>query len=127
MHTKTPDGRDTQIDGSTTIVCLCGSASQKIDFEAAGYRETMAGKIVLPLIVYSTSDGISLTSEQKMLLGVLHYQKMDMAHEILAILKPDPTGKLKPKKRLGDGARNELKYAKEHNKTINYYDPDLQQ
>lgn len=113
-----------QPDGSTTIVCLCGSASQKADFEAAGYRETIAGKIVLPLIIYSTSDGIPLSTEQKQLIKALHYHKIEMAHEILVILKPDPTGTKTPEERIGGDTREELKVALEKGKVVNYFDPE---
>ena len=114
-----------QPDGTTTIVCLCGSASQKPDFEAAGYRETMAGKIVLPLIIYSTSEGIPLSAEHKLLIVALHYQKIDMAHEILVILKPDPTETKTRDERIGGDTQKERDAALTAGKVVNYFDPQI--
>lgn len=110
-----------QPDGSTTIVCLCGSASQKSDFEKAEEREELAGKIVLTLNIYSKSTGITLTDDDIALMTAIHYQKIDMAHEILVILKPDPSGTLSQEKRLGDHARDERDYASGNGKKVEYF------
>lgn len=126
MSIKSPEGIDIQSDGSTTIVCLCGSASQKADFEAAEYLEELAGKIVLTLNIYSKSDSIKLSDQQVQLITKLHYQKMDMAHEILVILKSDPTGTADRETRIGSHARNERDYAAANGKVVNYFDPASQ-
>ena len=113
----------TQPDGSTTIVCLCGSASQKADFESAECREELAGKIVFSLNIFSSSDGVKLSDSQIQLITRLHYQKMDLAHEILIVLKPDPTGTKSLEQRLGIHTKQERDYAVKHRKLVNYYDP----
>ncbi|MBV5327781.1 MAG: hypothetical protein JZU65_09110 [Chlorobium sp.] len=114
--------KNLQADGSTTIVCLCGSASQKVDFEAAEYREELAGKIVLTLNIFSTSNGIKLTDKQLELITDLHYAKIQMAHEVLVVLKPDPIGTLKYNDRIGFHTNREIGYALGKDKVVNYFD-----
>lgn len=113
----------TQPDGSTTIVCLCGSAVQKADFESAECHEELAGKIVFSLNIFSSSGGITPSDSQIRLITRPHYQKMDLAHEILVILKPDPTGTKSLEQRLGTHTKQERDYAVKHGKLVNYYDP----
>ncbi|MBV5328401.1 MAG: hypothetical protein JZU65_12340 [Chlorobium sp.] len=122
MNSKTLNGKDLQADGSTTIVCLCGSSSQKADFEAAEYREVLAGKIVLTLNIFSSSDEIDLSDLELELITDLHFDKIKMAHEILVILKPDPTGRLKYDKRVGASTCIEIGYALGKDKIVNYFD-----
>ena len=114
---------DKQPDGKTTIVCLCGSSKQKADFEAAEYREELAGKIVLTLNIYSQSTGIVINDPHLRLITALHYQKIDMAHEVLIILKPDDTGKALFDDRMGKSTLQGRDYAVQQGKIVNYFDP----
>lgn len=122
MDIKKSRSKDLQADGSTTIVCLCGSSSQKTDFETAEYLEELAGKIVLTLNIFSNSDGIGLSEEEIELITDLHYDKIKMAHEVLIILKPDPTGTQKYEKRIGTATSREIGYALGKDKVVKYFD-----
>lgn len=70
-----------------TIVCLCGSIRFKQEFVEANFRETMAGKIVLSVGLYSHADGETYTptAEEKTALDELHFRKIELADEVLVL------------------------------------------
>lgn len=81
------------------IVCLCGSTRFYQEFQAANYRETMAGRIVLSVGFYRPSaeseaelaryqhhgENIGCTPEQKIALDALHKRKIDLSGEVLIL------------------------------------------
>lgn len=77
------------------IVCLCGSSKYPQEHMDAMMRETLAGKIVIPMGLYGhadfppgakavTNDGDEAT-EVKQMLDKLHFTKIDLADEILVV------------------------------------------
>ena len=102
-----------------TVVCLCGSTRFKDAFDLANYQESLAGKIVLSVGFFMhASDNkaphgetIGCTPEQKILLDVLHKQKIDLADEVLV---------LNVGNYIGDSTRSEIEYAKDQGKLIRY-------
>lgn len=68
------------------IVCLCGSGRFREAFEAAEYRETLAGKIVLT-IGCNTRDAARSEElkEHKPMLDELHLRKIELADEVLVL------------------------------------------
>lgn len=77
------------------VVCLCGSSKYPQEHMAIMMRETLAGKIVIPMGLYGhadfplgakavTNDGDEAT-EVKQMLDRLHYAKIDLADEILVV------------------------------------------
>lgn len=102
------------------IVCLCGSTKFKeefIEFIAANFRETMAGRIVLSVGWFSHTDGeiYTPTKEEKKMLDDLHLRKIDLADEVLIINLGGY---------IGESTRREWQYAKKKLKLIRWLDPD---
>jgi hypothetical protein len=133
--------------GSPIIVCLCGSTRFKQEFIAANFRETMAGRIVLSVGLYSHADAVTYapTEEEKRALDQLHLRKIDLADEVLVLdaitlvcslcNKPCKTVKSRQtewgqslccgedcseKPYIGESTRNEIAYALNHGKRVRY-------
>jgi hypothetical protein len=70
-----------------TIVRLCGSTRFRAEFVRANFRETMAGKIVLSVGLYSHAEGEEYrpTESEKLALDELHFRKVELADEILVL------------------------------------------
>ena len=75
-----------------TIVCLCGSTKFWREFQRAGLRETLAGKIVLSIGAASGTDDEhfgNMRKEEyasvKAMLDELHCRKVEMADEVLIL------------------------------------------
>jgi hypothetical protein len=101
-----------------TIVCLCGSVRFFKTFTEASLSETLAGKIVLSIGAATSTDedhfGHMSEEEIKWLkarLDVLHYQKIDMADEILV---------LNVGGYVGESTSREIFYALAHGKKIRF-------
>jgi hypothetical protein len=105
-------------DGTPTIVCLCGSTRFWREFQAAGLRETMAGKIVLSIGAASGTDDEhfgNLPKDEydqiKAMLDALHLRKIDLCDEVL-ILNLDGY--------IGESTARELAYAERLGKAVRY-------
>lgn len=104
-----------------TIVCLCGSTRFMEAFFDAGWRETLAGKIVLSVGVCKHTDAEGghgaemLGPEVVDRLDELHLRKIDLADEVLI---------LNVGGYIGESTRNELDYAAAHGKTIRFLEPE---
>ncbi len=98
------------------ITTLCGSTRFKSEFIAANFRETMAGKIVLSVGLYSHADAAfyTPTDEEKKALDQLHLRKIDLSNEIFVI---NVGGYI------GQSTSNEIAYAKQMGKVIRYLEP----
>jgi hypothetical protein len=70
-----------------TVVCLCGSTRFKREFIRANFRETMAGKVVLSVGLYSHADAevYAPTEAEKVALDELHLDKIDLSDEVLVL------------------------------------------
>ena len=100
------------------VVCLCGSTRFWREFQAAGLRETMAGRIVLSIGAASGTDDKhfgNLPREEydrvKTMLDELHKRKIDLSDEVLI---------LNVGGYIGESTRSELEYAKAHGKDVRY-------
>jgi hypothetical protein len=100
-----------RFDKRPTIVCLCGSTRFYKEFQAANYRETMKGKIVLTVGFFANSpdqmarlhgSDAGITASEKVALDALHKRKIDLADEIL-VLNVD--------KYFGDSTKSEIDHA----------------
>jgi|ERR1700722_1533340 len=100
------------------IVCLCGSTKFKQAFIDANFRETMAGKIVLSVGLYSHADAevYTPTEAEKLALDELHFRKIDLADEVLILNVDGYTGY---------STRREINYAMSQNKKIRYLYPEV--
>ncbi|HEY2353347.1 MAG TPA: hypothetical protein VGH79_00420 [Gaiellaceae bacterium] len=93
------------------VVCLCGSSRFREEFDEAAATETLAGRIVLSLGIFSGASGATLSDEQVALLRRLHLQRIDLADEILVI---NPGGYV------GETTAQEIEYARSRDKTIRW-------
>ena len=100
-----------------TIVCLCGSTRFMEAFFAAGWEETLAGKIVLSVGVckHADADGAHgaemLGPEVVKRLDELHLRKIDLADEVLI---------LNVGGYIGESTRKELAYARAWGKRVRF-------
>jgi hypothetical protein len=99
------------------IVCLCGSTRFYKEFQQANFEETMKGHIVLSVGFYmhaseeTHGEHIGITPEQKIDLDKLHFDKIELADEVL-ILNKDGY--------IGESTRNEIEHAKALGKEIRW-------
>jgi hypothetical protein len=105
-----------------TIVCLCGSTRFWREFQAAGLRETMSGKIVLSIGAASGTDDEhfgNLPRKEydriKTMLDELHMRKIDLCDEVL-ILNLDGY--------IGESTARELAYARKLGKRVRFLEPE---
>jgi hypothetical protein len=105
-----------------TIVCLCGSTRFYETFSKLNLEETLAGKIVLSIAANrKTEDEIFATMNEselelvKQKLEKLHYQKIDLADEILVV---NVNGYV------GESTTREILYARENRKHVRWLEPE---
>lgn len=98
-------------DMRPTVVCLCGSTRFKPQFERVAREQTLKGRIVLTLAVFSQADGETLDEEQHTLLHHLHRHKIKMSDEILVV---------NTNKHIGDSTQNHIDYALTLGKRVEY-------
>jgi hypothetical protein len=133
-----------------TIVCLCGSTRFYEEFQAANYRETMEGRIVLSVGFYphcserAHGENVGCTDEQKAKLDELHLRKIDLADEVLVLnvlVRVCPScktpwthgriqvqkcscrqeiGDVAPVGYVGNSTRREIEYARQQGKPIRW-------
>jgi hypothetical protein len=96
-----------------TIVCLCGSTKFKDAYAAANLSETLAGKIVLSVGGFLHA-GDPITPKQKEELDLLHFNKIELADEVL-ILNVDGY--------IGESTRGEIALAVLLHKRLRFLEP----
>lgn len=96
------------------IICLCGSSTQKQDWEYWQKQLTLEGNCVLAINIYYGLEvkNYNEETETKRLLGEIHKQKIRMSDKVIFIEKPDGT--------LGEHTSEELEYAQSLGKKIAY-------
>ncbi len=105
-----------------TIVCLCGSTRFYGVFSKLNLEETLAGKIVLSIAsdrqteetIFDSMNEIEL-EELKQKLDKLHFQKIDLADEILVV---NVGGYV------GESTTREIFYAQENRKHVRWLEPE---
>jgi len=104
----------------TKVICLCGSTRFYKEWQETIWKETMKGNITLQVSFHPDSNihsqRIGITPEQKLILNELHQKKIDLSDEILVI---NVNGYI------GESTRNEIDYALEHGKIVNYLESIL--
>ena len=103
------------------IVCLCGSSKFPDEHILATMRETLLGKIVLPLGLYGHADfpkGAKFVTKEaedilpvRQMLDRLQLQKIEMADEIFVV---------NPIRYFGPQTRIEIEYAQARGKRIRF-------
>lgn len=104
------------------VITLCGSARFKEEFYKIQKELTLKGNIVLSLGLFSKSGDSDVfenldeknISELKEMLSDIHKRKIDMADEIFVI---NVNGYI------GDSTREEIEYATQMGKRVNYLIP----
>lgn len=109
--------------GRPEIVVLCGSTRFYDEFQAANYRLTMAGVIVLSVGFYPHAsaehghgEGVGHDSDQKVALDELHKRKIDLA---------DAVHVLNVGGYIGESTRSEIAYAQAAGKPITYLETNV--
>ena len=100
-----------------TVVTLCGSSRFMDAFFEAGWRETLAGKIVLSIGVckHAGDHGAEALGDDVVhLLDILHFRKIDLSHEILV---------LNVGGYIGESTAREIEYARSTGRRIRYLEP----
>jgi hypothetical protein len=105
-----------------TIVCLCGSTRFYDVFSRLNLEETLAGKIVLSIASdRQTEESIfdamneNELEQAKQKLDKLHFQKIDLADEILVV---NVNGYV------GESTSREILYARETKKHVRWLEPE---
>jgi hypothetical protein len=105
-----------------TIVCLCGATRFYDVLSKLNLEETLAGKIVLSIASdRQTEQSIfealneSELERVKEKLGLLHFQKIDLADEILVV---NVGGYV------GESTTREILYARESKKNVRWLEPE---
>lgn len=92
--------------------CLCGSTTRALAaFESERLRLTLAGAIVLTIGAVKNDKDLDITSEQAMMLDVLHLFKIEQADTIRI---------LNVAAYIGESTRRELEYARRLGKRIEF-------
>lgn len=104
---------------SRTITTLCGSTRFYEAFQRANYELTLKGYVVMSVGFYpnaTTMHGelLGCTPEQKQDLDALHFDKIEMSHEIYVL---NVAGYV------GESTRNEIAYALARGKEIGWLEP----
>lgn len=104
---------------SRIITTLCGSTRFYEAFQRANYELTLAGHVVLSVGFYphaslAHGEAIGCTPEQKEDLDLLHFDKIEMSHEIFV---------LNVGGYVGHSTRNEIAYAIARGKLIRWLEP----
>jgi phosphoribosyl-ATP pyrophosphohydrolase len=94
------------------VVCLCGSSRFKRTFLEAQLEESLAGRVVLSLPVFTAVDGCELGDDELATLMDLQSRKIGMADEVLVI---DPGGYV------GQATRDEIDFARKLRKRIRFW------
>lgn len=99
-------------------ITLCGSTKFKKEFEAINKQLSLEGNVVYSVAFFGHADNAPLTDEQKTVLDVVHYKKIDNSDGIFVI---DVDGYI------GESTRNEIEYATSTGKFVKYLSqfPDL--
>ena len=90
------------------VVCLCGSARNRVEIVEANRLLTLEGHIVLAPGVFG-HDGDPITDDEKAKLDALHLRKIDMAEQVIVIA---------PGGYIGESTRREIAYAESTGKPV---------
>ena len=98
--------------GNYKVITLCGSTKFKDEFMRVQKELTLAGNIVISVGLFGHSGDKEVWTEgTKEMLDDMHKRKIDMADEIFVV---NVDGYI------GESTKSEIKYAKEHEKKVNY-------
>lgn len=93
------------------IITICGSTTLKTSIAAAADEFTRKGWCVLYPACYNHEEIANDESLKETLVGI-HKQMMDMSSAILVVAKRD---------HIGESTAEEIEYAKQNGKTVNYW------
>ncbi|GAF11078.1 hypothetical protein JCM19046_1571 [Bacillus sp. JCM 19046] len=99
------------------VTTLCGSTKFKEAFLETEAALTFNGHIVLSVGFFEQSDGLHLTEEKVMMLGQMHFKKIDRSDEIFVV---DVNGYI------GESTSKEIEYARKQGKRIRYYSKEIE-
>lgn len=103
--------------GKYNIITLCGSTRFRDQFIKQQKRLTLEGSIVISVGLFGHSGDDEVWSEgTKEMLDDMHLRKIDLADGIFVI---NPGGYI------GSSTRNEIEYARETGKTVQFLEDNL--
>jgi len=103
--------------GNYKVITLCGSTRFKDEFMKVQKDLTLAGNIVISVGAFGHSGDNEVFDEgTKEMLDDMHKRKIDMADEIFVI---NVNGYI------GSSTQSEIKYAQDHNKSVQYLEPEI--
>lgn len=100
------------------VITLCGSSRFKKDFIESAEKLSLEGNIVISLGLFGNANhkyDTVITDKIKKMLDEVHKEKIKMSDAIYVI---NPNGYI------GESTKNEIKFAREHNKEIIYKYPN---
>lgn len=105
---------DTSVEDEqkSSIICLIGSTKFKKEFEHAIREETLNGNIVLSVAQFSHADNLSISESEKTIFDKVHLKKIEISNTVLVI---NAGGYI------GESTKRELQYAKNLNKSIEFF------
>lgn len=98
-----------------TVITLCGSSRFHEEHTAMQARETLKGRIVIPMGFYHHTQKVPITAADKRALDKIHLRKIDISDGIFVV---NPNGYI------GESTRNEIAYAVFKAKGIEFMDPE---
>jgi len=96
------------------IICLCGSTKFKDRFLKLNALFTLKGWVVVTVGMFGHADSVKLSRENKAVVDVLHFAKIDMA-EVVYIINTNGY--------IGESTEREIAYARMRGKQIVYDEP----
>lgn len=93
------------------VITLCGSTRFKVAYQEWNARLTLAGNVVFSVAMWSHSDVMKPTDDQKILLDKIHLEKIDRSDEIFVL----DVGKY-----IGESTRREIAHAEKTGKRVRY-------
>lgn len=93
------------------LITLCGSTKFRIAFEEWNVKLTMAGAVVLSIVIPSHAYGFVWTEAEKQMLDKMHLAKIDLSDEIFVL---DVGGYI------GESTAREIAHAQATGKTVRY-------
>lgn len=102
---------ENQVSNKFKVITLCGSTRFKKAYAEWNARLTLEGNVVFSVAMWSHSEKIEPTEEQKILLDKVHVEKIRLSNEIFVL---DVGGYI------GESTKKEIAFAKATHKKVRY-------
>ena len=96
-------------------ICLIGSSRFKDLYDAYNRELTLAGHVVYSIAMVSTSEGSSVTVEEKLILDLVHLRKIQLSDTVVVVTDD--------RRYVGESTRREFLWARILGRPV-YWSPD---